>query len=183
MNPQSRITKAEFAVMLGVHEKTLESYIKKEDFRVATGYDKGKLNGRITFDRQFATLYAAQITGDTSLRTAQDDVIDAEIVTGEELATVAPAALVRSEPVQSFGGIELAAAISGAFILPHKILLTLDEARDLSGLPKTIIKARASKVARRWLISRTELEKLCVEKVSEVSESSDKKAKTRRVKK
>lgn len=175
-----RISKAEFAKMLGVHEKTLEGYIKKPEFCEATGYSKNKLNGRVEFDRQFATIYAAELTGDDSLRTNEPEqgFIDAEVVTGSELATVEPQSIERRGR-ESMGGFELAAAISSAFIMPHKLLLTPAEARDLSGLSKKRILTRSQKIDGRWKIHKDELARMC----SELSAKPDNLPKGRRVKK
>lgn len=48
---------------------------------------------------------------------------------------------------------------------PNKLMLTIDEAHDVSGLPKNYIKdvilngkLKAVKVSRRWLVKRSELE-------------------------
>jgi hypothetical protein len=163
----TKISKAKAAQIAGMHEKTLERHLKDEAFQKATGYEKNKLNGRVSFDEQKFRRHLAEMGADISEQTGAEPTeaetdIDAEIVNVET-------ALVRGNESRSItrharnsdlGAYELSAAIAAAFVLPHKIYVTLDEARDLTGFPKTqLFKFSELKFGRR-VIKRSKLEKI-----------------------
>lgn len=167
-----RLPRKDFAKMLGIHEKTIERYhgpdvpdviLSPEQlaFRQNTGYMKNPMNGRVTFDDHFARIFAANLTGNDSLRSDQGpetDAIDAEIVTGSEIERQAPAAAIERSGGNGGGGADFIAAFTIAQLLPHKIVLTLAEAADLSGLTRSQLKPYCRYMSGRWKITRAALD-------------------------
>ncbi len=167
-----RLARKDFAHMLGIHEKTIERYHgpdvpddqltpEQKDFRLNTGFMKNPMNGRVTFDDHFARIFAANLTGNDSLRSDQGpeaDAIDAEIVTGSEIERQAPAAAIERRGGSDGGGADFIAAFTIAQLLPHKIVLTLAEAADLSGLSRSQVKPYCRYISGRWKITRAALD-------------------------
>lgn len=162
-----RITKQEFAAMLQTHPKTIERYLGPDNpdlmtidqsiFRETTGYHKNPMNGRVSFDEHFARIYAANATGNDDLRGSEPAVIDAEIVTGRELVkTDQTAGIERREAIPG----NLSAEIAAAFILPHKLYYSLDDAKALTGFPKSQLRTISELKFGRRVISRKKLEKI-----------------------
>lgn len=152
-----RLSKSEAAAILGVHEKTLERHAQDPEFVEATGFKRNKMSGRVSFDEMFFRAYAANVTGNDDLRTLEDPepaAIDAEEVPAGALVRTAPAA-----GYSSAGAEEMARA----FILPHKIFLTLHEAQDLTGLPMTKLRKISQLICGRRLISSRTLEEQILE--------------------
>ena len=164
----SRLSKQEFAALLDVHPKTIERYIGPDEsqdpehveFREATGYVKNKMNGRISFDENFARTYAAAVTGDDSKRSMdlEPDAIDAEVIPAGALQKASPGAAIERRGGNSDGADLSAAIFRAAFILPDKLLLTLAEAAEISGLSRSQIKPHCRWLSGRWKIDRLGLE-------------------------
>lgn len=154
-----RIGKKELAELLGIHEKTVERYIgdgvapASVEFRQKTGYHKNEMSGRISFDDRFSRIYAANVTGNDDLRTA-DEVIDAEAIEVQAIEKAAPVAVERSGPVVRANDQDFTAA----FLLPHKLLLTPREAAQLTGLSQKLIREHSEKISGKWKITRSYLQ-------------------------
>lgn len=173
-------TKADFAFLLGVHPKTIETYIGPEEpseentaFRTETGYHKNPMNGRVTFNENLARTYAAKVTGNDSLRSAELDYIDAEETALIRTQAPAPLAVIQPDAARA----EVKAV--DAFILPHKRLLSLKEAQKLSGLSRDALRSHCAKVAGKWKITPDELDAAIVSIMAEARKPT-KKATARR---
>lgn len=155
----NRITKQQAAQIAGIHEKTLERYIKDDlnGLLSRTGYEKNKLNGKVTFDEIPFRAFFAEMTGNEDIRTGGDEAgaIDAE-VTALTVQTQAPAIQIAPAASNAKRGLDPV----NALLLPHKSFLTIDEAAALSGLPKWFLKENRAKIAGRNYIAAAKLPEL-----------------------
>ncbi len=159
-----RISKQQFAELLGIHEKTVERYIgdgktpESREFREKTGFHKNEMNGRVSFDDRFARIFAANITGNDDLRAtdrADDNIITVEDQGPAEIEKVAQAVPVaQTAPISRVSDKDFVAT----FLLPHKILLTPREAAQLTGLSQKMIREHSEKIAGKWKITRSYLQ-------------------------
>jgi hypothetical protein len=162
-----RISMKEGAELIGVHVKTLEKYCKDPDFAGATGYHRNPINGRATFDENFFRTYAASVTGNDDLRATngpEPGVIDAEDLT-EAPAKPDALAVVNSEKPDGLVMLEMAfTAIARkqaeVSIIPHKLWLSLKEAKALTGFPESQLRTISELKFGRRVISRKQLEKI-----------------------
>ncbi len=146
------ITKKEAAAICGLSPKTLERHAQSEDFRIATGFTKNAMSGKVFFDEEKLRRYMAD-AGAVPVIEAAAEPIDAEPATAIiKSKTPAPAKTTNQGP-----GFD---AIFRAFLMPHKIFLTLKEAAALTGLPQSALKKHSELISGRRLIRRAKLEKL-----------------------
>lgn len=147
-----RITKKEAAKIGGIHEKTLEHFIRenRNGINDRTGYEKNKLNGRITFDEDLFRAFMADMTGNDDLRVRsadqEPDAIDAEITDLVKRSDPQPLDLVQAQAKRG------PADAVQALLLPHKSLLTIREAVALTGLPKWYLQANRVRIRSRVYI-------------------------------
>jgi len=147
-----RITKKEAAKIGGIHEKTLEHFIRenRNGINDRTGYEKNKLNGRITFDEDLFRAFMADMTGNDDLRVRspdqEPDAIDAEITDLVKRSDPQPFELVQVQSKR--GSVDTVQAL----LLPYKSLLTIREAVALTGLPKWYLQANRVRIRSRVYI-------------------------------
>lgn len=173
-----RITKQEFAALLGTHPKTVERYIgpdrldlqtpEHRDFRAATGYNKNSMNGRVTFDDHFARIFAANATGNSDLRSSEPLIIEATDSYGHELVKIDQAAAIERTGADPGN---ISEAIAAAFLLPHKLLYSIREAQTLTGLSREQLRPFCVKIARKWKITPGNL-KEAVHKIFDFHETT-----------
>lgn len=160
----NRISITDAAKLAGVHVKTLERWAKDPDFAEATGYLKSKLNGRVSFDDNWFRIHIAAITGNDSIRAEHNepDAIEAEEIPAGALERVQAQAVAAFDQVAGSDrqAVDLVKHLSNAFTLPAKIYLTLDEAKALTGFPKTELRKISELKFGRRVISRRKLEKI-----------------------
>ena len=149
----TQITKQEAARIAGLHEKTLERHIKDFDFRAATGYHKNPLSKKVTFDEQKLRTHVAGITGER-IEAIPEAEPKAAIVKADRPGKI------EARPVYSQARTILADAAFHAFLVPHKIYLPLDEAKALTGFPKSELQAFSELKYGRRVIKRSKLEKI-----------------------
>lgn len=142
------------------HEKTLKRYAESDPtFREAVDYRKNPVNGRIDYDDRKFRIWLANLTGDDSVLSgiAEPDAIDAEFTE--------PQAMVRAEGPGSLQGPQSSRTagrgddLLTAFLLPHRLILTLKDAALISGLSRAVLKPYCRFISGRWQITRAELEK------------------------
>lgn len=152
-----RITKKEAAKIGGIHEKTLEHFIRenRNGINDRTGYEKNKLNGRITFDEDLFRAFMADMTGNDDLRVRsadqEPDAIDAEITDLVKRSDPQPLDLVQAQAKR--GPVDAVQAL----LLPYKSFLTINEAHALTGLPKWYLMKKRIKAHGRNYIRATDI--------------------------
>lgn len=149
----NRITKAQAAKIAGMHEKTLERHTDKIEFQEATGYLKNSLNGRVSFDETMFRQHLAGATGSEQINTDADRPEPAKaIVKASKTLPAAKNGQARRDL--------LADELFNAFLIPHKLYLTLDEAKTLTHFPKSELRKHSELKHGRRVIRRSKLEKL-----------------------
>lgn len=146
----NRITKAQAAKIAGMHEKTLERHTNKIEFQEATGYLKNSLNGRVSFDE---TMFRQHLAGATGTEQINNTLEPAKaIVKASKTLPAAKNGQARRDL--------LADELFNAFLIPHKLYLTLDEAKSLTHFPKSELRKHSELKHGRRVIRRSKLEKL-----------------------
>lgn len=152
------IDKKQAAAIAGMSPKTLERYLRDPEFQLVTGAIKNKISGRVSFDESKFRAYFADVTGNDDLRTGDDPgTVDGEFMEIMDRSLERLGYNVQPEPV---AGPDPARIIADAFLLPHKIYLTLDEAKALTGFPKTALKRLSVLKHGRRVIARSKLDKI-----------------------
>lgn len=166
----TQISKSKAAQIAGMHEKTLERHIKNPDFQAATGYVKNAMNGRVAFDEQKFRSYLAGAGVDVSEQTGasndtSENIIDAEILNAENKLVRVSGNTDNAE--QAIAVVQLIDHLAKHFtanadtsLIPHKLYLTLDEAKALTGFPKTALAKYSELKHGRRVIKRSKLEKI-----------------------
>lgn len=148
------LSKQEVAEFLGVSTKSVQKYVTQG--KLSSKYERTK-TGDAMFIPRSEVVALKSLHQKTTFRPAVE--------------TTLPATLQGAMPVQwlekdTQSRIMLAveAFVTRASI-PNKLMLTIEEAHNVSGLPKSYLKTAIAdgklegvKVSRRWLIKRTKLE-------------------------
>ena len=151
------ISKQEAAKMLGVSLKSVQKYVGQG--KLSAKYERGK-TGDAMFIPKAEVERMKEIHRLTTFRPAIPfPTITESVPTTVPVQATPPAALVPDIVVESLGRFLTMASI------PSKLLLTIEEAAAVSGLPKSYLRSAitekrlpAVNVSRRWLIKRVELE-------------------------
>lgn len=160
----NKLNKLQASQIAGISQKTLERKINGDTpdsvhFKELTGFGR-EANGRIYFDEQKFRQYYAGYTSDNididgsleveNLDTSKNENVTAIVKTENKQVTK------TQKPRQARqGNFE---DLEKAFILPHKLFFTLDEAKILTSLPKSYLRQYSEKICGRILIRREKLD-------------------------
>lgn len=178
-----KIKKNQAADLIGIHFKTLEDWIKLDHFNVTdpdkTGFEK-TTSGRVFFDPVLLEVWKRHnLKPEQPEQPEQPEPIKAEPVNGiiktpsaEKLAEYGlkpsdlerqhkaisaklskPARKAPAAPPDNFGN-----EFINAVLLPHKLILTVPEARKLTGLPLWYVRRWIVKVKGKNYIKKSNLE-------------------------
>ena len=161
------MNKQEAAEFLGVSVRALERYVQQG--RIGGHYEKGKTRPTLVFDKAELEVFKAELeqklykpavepsnldNPDTALaRLSGNSVMQPESVESEHLSALIEALLEHQSSSSSTPAYQ-------------KLLLTLSEAQELTGLSRTILrdaiaqgKLKAKIIGRTWRIKYTDLER------------------------
>lgn len=146
---KNRITSAEFLELTKISQATLSRKVKDENFISSTGAKKEMTEtSKIpswTFDKKLAEKYASD---------PQDKPQKVNIATGKNSPP-------KKTPLLLTDGSERKqVSTENILLIPYKIYLTLDEAKLLTGFPKSELHKFSELKFGRRVIKKSELEKL-----------------------
>lgn len=140
--------------------------------RIGGHYEKGKTRPTLVFDKAELEAFKAELEQKLYRPAVETSNPDNTATSDTNLARLSGSSLMQPEPAES----ELHAALIEALLehqspssstpAYHKLLLTLSEAQELTGLSRTILrkaisegKLKAHIIGRSWRIKYTDLER------------------------
>lgn len=159
----SMIPRKQAAGIAGMHEKTLEVHLKKsKDLRTALGYKKDPISGHVDLDEQKVREHYAKIRGVKPEELGPTpEAVDAVAIVEKKNGDLVP--IGAGGPVADLLSTAFLAAMktqADVALLPHKLWLSLDDAKALTGFPKTELHSISVLKFGRRVISRKKLEAL-----------------------
>lgn len=164
------MNKQEAAEFLGVSVRALERYVQQG--RIGGHYEKGKTRPTLVFDKAELEAFKAELEQKLYKPVVESSNSDNSAKSDKALARLLSSSSSVQPEVLDFEG--LSAVIesllehqssSSATPAYHKILLTLAEAQELTGLSRTILRQAISKgtlkaqiIGKSWRIKYTDLE-------------------------
>ena len=164
------MNKQEAAEFLGVSVRALERYMQQG--RIGGRYEKGKTRPTLVFDRSELEAFKAELEQKLYRPVVESSNPDNTSTTDKRLASLSSNSLKQPKHTE----VEPLSAIIEALLerqssssstpAYHKLLLTLSEAQELTGLSRTTLrlaisqgKLKAAIIGKSWRIKYTDLER------------------------